>query len=107
LNKTGKVEKHRSIAMSATSVSRHKETRLSIRASDTQKALLTQAAEARNMNISQFVLQASLDAAHAVLIDQTEFRLPADKWEEFCQRLDEPARIIPELEKLFRETGPF
>jgi uncharacterized protein (DUF1778 family) len=59
-----------------------KESRLSIRASEPEKAILAQAAQARRMNTSQFVLQASLDAAHAVLIDQTEFRLPHAQMEE-------------------------
>jgi uncharacterized protein (DUF1778 family) len=84
-----------------------KETRLSIRASEPEKALLARAAQARRMNTSQFVLQASLDAAHTVLVDQTEFRLPAEQWEAFCERLDAPARIIPALDQLFREEEPY
>jgi uncharacterized protein (DUF1778 family) len=48
-----------------------KESRLSIRASDAEKAILAQAARARRMNTSQFVLQSSLDAAQAILVDQT------------------------------------
>jgi uncharacterized protein (DUF1778 family) len=71
--------------------------------SEPQKRLLSQAARARHMNISQFVLQASLDAADAVLRDQTVFTLPPDKWEEFCARLDEPARVIPALQQLHAE----
>ena len=59
------------------------------------------------MNTSQFVLQASLDAAHAVLVDQTVFRLPPEQWEAFCQRLDAPAKIIPALRQLFREPEPY
>jgi len=84
-----------------------KESRLSIRASEPEKTLLTQAAHARHMNISQFVLQVSLEAARAILVDQTEFRLSPEQWEEFCQRLDEPARTIPELRDLFSDAEPF
>lgn len=83
-----------------------KETRLSIRASEPEKAILAQAARARHLNISQFVLQASLDAAYAVLVDQSEFRLPPAQWQAFCERLDEPARVIPALRDLFREAEP-
>ena len=83
-----------------------KETRLSIRASEPEKAILAQAARARHLNTSQFVLQASLDAAHAVLVDQTEFRLPPAQWQAFCKRLDEPARVIPALRDLFSEPEP-
>jgi uncharacterized protein (DUF1778 family) len=81
--------------------------RLSIRASEPEKAILTQAARARHMNTSQFVLQASLDAAHAVLVDQTEFRLAPEQWEAFCRRVDAPARAIPALVQLFSEPEPF
>jgi len=84
-----------------------KEKRLSIRASEPEKTLLTQAARVRHMNTSQFVLQASLDAAHALLADQTEFRLPPEQWEAFCQRLDAQARTIPALVRLFNEPEPF
>jgi len=82
-------------------------TRLSIRASEPQKVILSQAARARRMNTSQFVLQASLDAADAILRDQTVFTLPPDKWEEFCARLDAPARAIPALQQLFSRPEPF
>ena len=84
-----------------------KESRLSIRASEPEKAILAQAAQARRMNTSQFVLQASLDAAHAVLVDQTEFRLPPAQWEAFCERLDAPTKTIPALRQLFSEAEPY
>lgn len=59
------------------------------------------------MNTSQFVLQASLDAADAVLREQTVFTLPPDEWEKFCARLDEPPRTIPALQQLFGRPEPF
>jgi uncharacterized protein (DUF1778 family) len=84
-----------------------KETRLSLRASESEKKILARAARARHMNTSQFVLQASLDAAHAVLGEQTAFRLPPEQWEAFRQRLDAPARDIPSLRALFGEPEPY
>ncbi len=92
--------------MPVKSAKKQKETRLSIRASDPEKSILMEAARARHTNISQFVLQASLDAAHAVLADQSEFRLSADQWKAFCQRLDAPAKVIPALKDLFSESEP-
>ena len=83
-----------------------RELRLSIRTSAPEKDILWRAARARHMNISQFVLQVSLDAAKAILADQTEFRLTPEEWEAFCERLDAPARVIPALQDLFRETEP-
>lgn len=92
--------------MPVKSAKKQKETRLSIRASDPEKSILMEAARARHTNISQFVLQASLDAAHAVLADQSEFRLSADQWKAFCERLDAPAKVIPALKDLFSESEP-
>lgn len=92
--------------MSNKVITSQKETRLSIRASEPEKTILAQAARARHTNISQFVLQASLDAAHTVLVDQTEFRLPPEQWQAFCERLDEPAKVIPALRDLFSEPEP-
>lgn len=87
--------------------STQKEKRLSIRATETEKAILAQAARVRRTNVSQFVLQASLDAANAILMEQTDFRLPPDQWEAFCQRLDAPPKAIPELRQLFGEPELF
>ncbi len=84
-----------------------KETRLSIRISDPEKFILKEAARARHTNISQFVLQASLDAAHAVLMEKSEFRLSADQWKASATGLtDVPAKVIPAIKDLFSEPEP-
>lgn len=64
--------------MAQLTITAQKEKRLSIRATKPEKAILIQAARARHTNLSQFVLQVSLEVAHAILMDQTEFRLPPD-----------------------------
>ncbi len=99
------IERNKFILQTRTTT--QKENRLSIRATEPEKAILAQAAKARHTNLSQFVLQASLDAANAILVDQTEFRLPLDQWEAFCQRLDAPPKVILELRQLFSEQEPF
>ena len=81
--------------------------RLSIRVSEPEKALLIQAAQARRMNVSQFVLQTSLDAAQAILAEQNQFRLTPQQWERFCQHLEAPPKVIPALAQLFSEPDPF
>jgi len=93
--------------MASTASTPRKEKRLSVRATEPEKAPFAKAAQARRMNVSQFVLQASLDAARTILADHTEFRLPPDQWGAFCQRLDEPPRTVPALRKLFAEHEPF
>ena len=93
--------------MAHETVTTRKEKRLSIRASEPEKAILTQAAQMRHMNTSQFVLRSSLDAARSILMDQTEFRLPPEQWDAFCERLDAPPQVIPALRRLFDEPEPF
>ena len=84
-----------------------KEKRLTVRATVPEQELLAQAAKARHINVSRFMLEASLDAANAVLVDQTEYRLPPEQWDAFCRRLDDPPKTIPALQQMFREDGPF
>ena len=84
-----------------------KEKRLTIRATEPEKELLAQAAKARRTNVSRFILEASLDAANAVLVDRTLYHLPPEQWDAFCRRLDDSPKTIPALQQLFREDGPF
>ena len=93
--------------MGTTTAPHPKETRLSIRATEPQKSVLADAARAQQMSVSQFVLRASLDAAHAALQDQTQFRLPPTEWEAFCLRLDAPARDIPAVRDLMSLEAPW
>ena len=81
--------------------------RLHIRVSDRQKQLLIAAARARRVPTSQFVIQASLDAAEHVLAEQTAVVLTPEQWEIFWSRLDAPPRVVPALQKLFGEAEPF
>lgn len=93
--------------MSSNTVENQKESRLSIRASESEKAMLRLAAHTRHMNTSEFVRQASLDAARAILEEQTTFRLSESEWEAFRARLDAPAKMIPTLRQLFSEKEPY
>jgi uncharacterized protein (DUF1778 family) len=95
-----------------------KDKRLPVRTAEPEKTILEQAAKAKNMDVSQFVRQASLEMARLVLQmppriastaieDQSEFHLPPDQWEAFYQRLDEPPKAIPALQQLFSEQELF
>lgn len=95
------------MAQAKASTTELKEDRIYIRMSPAQKQRVTRAAKTRHLTTSQFVTQASLDAAEQVLADQTVFHLTPEQWEAFQARLDEPPRDIPALKKLFSETLPF
>ena len=85
---------------------------LHIRASEREKAMLSQAAQARNMSVSQFILQTTLPVAEEIVKSeagnvQTVFRLGPKAWEEFNRLLDAPARDIPALRELFGSKVPW
>jgi len=76
-----------------------KSARLNLRATPQEKRAIEAAARMRHMSASQFVMQASLHAAEAALVEQTRFALPPDRWDAFVVALDRPARVIPALER--------
>lgn len=73
---------------------------LNIRTSAAQKAKLAEAARLKNMNVSQFVLHKSLEAADEIIADQVVIRLSAEDYDQFVARLEEPPRELPRLREL-------
>lgn len=84
-----------------------KNERIDIRTSPLAKRTLQDAAMARSKTVSQFVLDAALKEADAVLAEQGRFILTGEEWSRFVQALDEPARPKPRLEKLLQEKSVF
>lgn len=76
---------------------RRKDGRLELRLEPTNRRLLDQAAAASAMSTSAFVLSHATVAAQQVLADRTSFILPAERWDAFMERLDQPARTFPDL----------
>lgn len=79
------------------------EDRLSIRANASQKSTLRRAAEARHMNVSQFVLQASLQAATQVLAEESQIVVSAEEYGWLAKLMDEPPRDRPKLRAALSE----
>lgn len=73
---------------------------ISIRVSATQKRVIAHAARINDTTISDFMLEQSLTAAHQLIADQVQFRLPKTQWKAFCDALDAPPKTIPALRKL-------
>ena len=78
-------------------------TRFSIRATSKQKDLIARAANRSNKTISEFVLENAVEAAEALEMDNANFVVSRKKYEQFLAVLDEPAKSIPALRKLFSE----
>ncbi len=80
-----------------------KENRFSIRATATQKNLIARAASRSNKTISEFVLEHAIEAAEALEMDDANFAVSREKYEQFLAALDEKPKSIPALRKLFSE----
>jgi uncharacterized protein (DUF1778 family) len=85
--------------------SRQKAEHLNIRASAAQKAKLAEAARLQHMNVSQFVLHKSLEAAEAVIAEQQLISLSTKGYDRFVARLEQPARDLPKLRELFSKPS--
>ena len=78
-------------------------TRFSIRATSKQKDLIARAAVRSNKTISEFVLENAIEAAEALEMDNANFAVSREQYEQFLAALDEPPKSIPALRKLFSE----
>ncbi len=76
---------------------KRKEDRLELRLDPAQRRLLDEAAAARAMSTSAFVLSHATAAAQEVLADRTSFVLPTDRWDAFVELLDREPRHLPAL----------
>lgn len=74
--------------------------RFSIRATARQKDLIERAAVRSNKTISEFVLENAVEAAEALEMDNANFVVSRERYEQFLAALDEPPRSIPALRKL-------
>lgn len=81
----------------------NRENRFSIRATAKQKDLIARAARAANKTISEFVLENAIEAAEALEMDNANFVVSRERYEQFLAALDEKPKSIPALRQLFSE----
>ena len=81
-----------------------KSKRFNLRATSKQDNLIRVAAKVRGLDVTDFIIESACEKAQETLADQTHFVLNEKQWAEFMKALDEPPRIIPEIQKLF--SGP-
>jgi uncharacterized protein (DUF1778 family) len=55
------------------------------------------------MNVSQFVLQASLTEAERILEAETHLVVTPEEYAWLCKLIDAPPRDLPELRELLRQ----
>nr|WP_228350121.1 DUF1778 domain-containing protein [Flagellatimonas centrodinii] len=84
-----------------------REAPINLRARPQQRELIDQAAEKLGKTRSDFMLETACNRAQEVLLDQVFFRLDADRYREFTELLDAPARPNKGLERLMSTTPPW
>jgi len=82
-------------------------TKINVRASAQDKAVLSRAAKTLGQSLSQFVLETTLVKAHHVLGDNSKIVLNDRQWEEFNDRLDNPRVDMDKLRNLMKSPSVF
>lgn len=84
-----------------------KDSRLAVRLSSHQDALIRHAAEVEGTSITEFTVAAAMSHAMDVLADRRVFAIDDAAWREFLAVLDRPVSHKPRLEKLLAEPSVF
>ena len=84
-----------------------KDSRISLRVSPTQAALLKRAAESQDTTLTDFVLTSAAVAAERALADRRLFVLPPDQWAAFEAMLERPAVFKPRLRETLLDDSFF
>ena len=79
--------------------------RIDVRASTSVKQLLQEAARTTHKNVSEFLLDAGVNAANQALADRRHFVLNSKQWIAFQKALDRPVKAKPRLKKLLTKPG--
>jgi len=77
--------------------------RINLRATDRQEKLIRTGAETTGVSVTDFILESACLQAEHVLADKREFVASPKQWKAFLDALDRPARVRPELARLFSE----
>ncbi len=84
-----------------------KDSRIAVRLSSHQDALIRHAAEAEGTSITEFTVAATMSHAMDVLADRRMFAIDDAAWSQFVAVLDRPVSHKPRLAKLFSEPSMF
>ena len=86
-------------------IAENKSERIEVRTTANMKALLQRAAASSHKNVTEFLLEAGINAAEDALVDRRMFRLDARQWQAFQAILDRPVADKPRLTRLLAEKS--
>jgi uncharacterized protein (DUF1778 family) len=75
--------------------------RINLRATNHQEKLIRTGAETTGVSLTDFILESACLQAEHVLADKRGFAASPKQWKAFIEALDRPARVKPELARLF------
>jgi uncharacterized protein (DUF1778 family) len=79
--------------------------RLNLRTTGQQEALIRTGAETRGMNVSQYILETVCRQAEQDLADQCHFQVSEEKMKAFLAALDQPPQPKPRMKRLLSEPS--
>ena len=82
-----------------------KSERIEVRTTPSTKALLQRAATSSHKNVTEFLLEAGVNAAKEALVDRRMFSLDDVQWRTFQDALDRPVVTRPRLARLLAEKS--
>jgi uncharacterized protein (DUF1778 family) len=80
--------------------------RINLRATHGQERLIRTGADFSGVTMTEFILKSACLQAEHVLADRRDFAVSPKQWQAFLDILDRPARIKPELARLFSQATP-
>jgi uncharacterized protein (DUF1778 family) len=80
--------------------------RVNLRIEQGDEALFKQAALVHRESLTQFLVESGRERAERLLADRTSFQLDSEAWQEIAAAMDQPAKVRPELSKLFSRPRP-
>ena len=89
------------------SVIKRKEHPLSMRLPETDIAIIDRAADIRGRSRTDFVRDAAVRAAEAVLMENTLLRMSPQGFSHFAAVIASPGKPVPQLVKLFKRKAPW
>ena len=86
-------------------IAENKSERIEVRTTPNVKALLQQATVSSRKTVTEFLIEAGIDAAEDALADRRTFRLDERRWRAFQDVLDRPVTDKPRLDRLLAEKS--
>jgi len=93
--------------MGSANTSSSRSSRLGLRATPEQEAVLRRAAEAAHKSLTDFVLDAACQAAEQTLLDQRLFMVSGSQYQALLDLLEQPERDNAGLADLFAHRTPW